>query len=271
MTTTPQPSPERAFARGVNRFTLRFARNWLRIALVILGLYSLLPIVTPVLMKIGLQTPARVLYTLYSPFCHQFAFRSLFLFGDQPAYPRAIARSDLNDYEPYAAADPAFQAAYAYWYQVYRDEPLTAPPTDQDLLTFSPWLQFASRDFVGNEQMGYKTALCARDVGIYLALFVGGLIYSIPVVRRRLRPVPIVLYALLGLTPIAIDGFSQLLGYPPFNLWTPRETTPIFRVLTGVIFGFMTAWLMYPYFEAAMRDTQAQIEAKFVRAGLPIR
>jgi len=270
MTTNPSPDSNRALARSINRSTLRFSRNWLKIALVVLGLYSTLPIITPILMKIGLEAPARALYTIYSPFCHQFAFRSLFLFGEQPAYPRAVSNSTLPDYEPYAAADPSFQAAYAYWYEFYRDQPLTAPITETELLTFTPWLQFASRDFVGNEQMGYKTALCARDVGIYLALFAGGLIYSIPAVRRRLRPVPRLLYGLLGITPIGIDGFSQLLGYPPFNLWEARETTPIFRILTGVIFGLMTAWLMYPHFEAAMHDTRAQIEAKFARAGLKI-
>ena len=269
MSTNP-PAPNRSFGRSVNRFVLRLTRNWLKIILVVLGLYSTLPIVTPILMKAGLEAPARVLYTLYSPFCHQFAFRSLFLFGDQIAYPRAAANSPLADYEPYAVTDPSFQAAYAYWYEFYRDTPFASPVQESELYTFTPWLQFASRDFLGNEQMGYKTALCARDVGIYLALFVGGLIYSIPVVRRRIRPVPILIYAILGVAPIGIDGFSQLLGYPPFNLWTPRETTPEFRILTGVVFGLMTAWLMYPNFEAAMRDTRQQIEAKFLRAGLPI-
>ncbi|MDX2159779.1 MAG: DUF2085 domain-containing protein [bacterium] len=270
MTVTPPPTPDRSLARSLNRTMYQVSKNWLKIAIVFFGVYSTLPLLTPVLMQLGLQGPARALYTLYSPFCHQFAFRSLFLFGDQAAYPRTAAQTDLTPFEPYAIADPAFQQAYAFWFERYVGTPPTAPATEADLYVFSPWLQFAARDFVGNEQMGYKTALCARDVGIYLAMFAGALIYSIPVVRRRLRPVPLLLYVVLGLAPIGIDGFSQLLGYPPFNLWPPRETTPYFRVLTGVIFGFMTAWLAYPNFESAMRDTAAQIRYKFAQAGIPL-
>lgn len=118
--------------------------------------------------------------------------------------------------------------------------------------------------------MGYKMTLCGRDITIYLAMFIGGLIYSIPVVRRRLRPVPIWLYLILGIGPIAIDGFSQLLGYPPFSLWPPRETTPYFRGLTGALFGLINVWLGFPYLELSMRDTREQLEAKLARAGVAI-
>ncbi len=276
MNNAPPPNRDRQFARSLNRLTWRIARNWLKIAIVFFGLYSTLPILTPVLMKLGLTAPAQVLYTVYSPFCHQFAFRSLFLFGEQPAYPREVSQENtLTPFEPYAAADPSFQRAYASWFEVYRDRmglaPLENGASINDLYVFSPWLQFASREFVGNEQMGYKTALCARDVGIYLAMFAGALIYSIPVIRRRLRPIPALVYLVLGLAPIGIDGMSQLLGYPPFNFWAPRETTPIFRIVTGIVFGFSTAWLMFPHFDIAMRETAQQIEDKFMRAGVSLR
>ena len=46
--------------------------------------------------------------------------------------------------------------------------------TLEDLTTgFTPWFQFASRDFPGNDQMGYKMTLCARDISIYAAIFIG--------------------------------------------------------------------------------------------------
>ncbi len=263
------PTPERKLGRSLNLLTLRFTRNWLKVALVVVGLYSTLPIVTPVLMQIGLQAPARLLYSLYSPFCHQFAFRSLFLFGEQAAYPRTGVNAPITPIEGYIVNDPVFLERYAYWYEYYNRVPLPAPPTVEELSVFTPWLQFAARDFIGNEQMGYKTALCARDVSIYLALFLGGLIYSIPAVRRRIRPIPIWLYVFLGLAPIGIDGLSQLVSLlPNFTLWAPRETTPAFRVLTGFYFGLMTAWLAFPQFELAMRETRQQIEAKFARAGI---
>jgi uncharacterized membrane protein len=77
------------------------------------------------------------------------------------------------------------------------------------------------------------------------------------------------LYAILGLAPIGIDGFSQLFGYPPLNLWPPRETLPVFRVLTGAIFGLMNVWLAFPYFELSMKEQRLALEAKFKRAGIP--
>ncbi len=240
----------RSTGRRINVWLLKFSRRWLRGALIIIGLYAGLPYATPVMMKIGLDGPARVLYTLYSPMCHQMAFRSIFLFGDQLFYPRAAAGTDLVPFETYAAQLPQFDSV--------------------DLQGFDSRLVFAARDFVGNGQMGYKMTLCARDSAIYTFLFLGGLIYSIPYVRRRIRPVPIWLYLFLGLGPIGIDGVSQLLSYAPFSLWPVRETTPIFRVATGAIFGLMNAWLAFPYLEQSFRETRQALELKFARAGISV-
>jgi uncharacterized membrane protein len=239
----------------LNRFVLWLSRHWLRVALIVIGTYAALPYVAPALMKLGLTEPARALYTLYSPFCHQFAFRSFFLFGEQAAYPRASTGSGLVPYETYVSTLPEFAPArVTVWGPV------------GDVYSFSPGFQWASREFVGNERMGYKMTLCERDAAIYTAIFIGGVGFGF--VRRRLRPVPIALYILLGLGPIALDGVSQLLGYPPFNLWPPRETTPLFRVVTGALFGLMNVWLAFPHLEASMRETRREIEAKFARAGI---
>jgi uncharacterized membrane protein len=254
---------QRERAVRMNVTLLRLVRHWLRVALIVLGIYVTLPFVAPTLMRIGLTRPAAIIYALYSPFCHQFAFRTFFLYGEQPFYPRAIVNSDLKPYEEYVADSPEFAAAVDQYRDLLRGQPF-------DPKQFSPTMQFASRAFLGDPRMGYKMTLCARDIAIYLAMFTGGLLYSIPAVRRRLRPVPIWLYVILGLAPIAIDGFSQLLGYPPFNLWPPRETTPYFRVITGALFGFMNVWLGFPYFEMSMRDTRNELEAKLRRAGVKV-
>lgn len=239
-----------SFALRANIWTLRLARNWLKIALTFLAIYISLPFAAPVLMKAGAESAGQVLYTLYTPFCHQFAFRSFFLFGEQPVYPRANAGTDWTPFEAYASSLPAFE--------------------DVDLTVYELPMMMASRSFKGNETMGYKMTLCERDIFIYLAMFTGGIIYTIPNVRRRLRPVPLWLYVFLGLGPIGLDGFSQWFGYPPFNFWESRETMPEFRVLTGAVFGFMTAWLAFPYFEMAMQDTRREIEAKLHRAGISL-
>ena len=94
------------------------------------------------------------------------------------------------------------------------------------------------------------------------------MIFAIPAVRRKLRPLPIWLYILIGVVPIGLDGFSQLLSYAPFSLWPTRETTPAFRVLTGLLFGLATGWLGYPNVDLSMRDTRKAIAAKLQAAGI---
>ena len=53
--------------------------------------YVGLPLLAPSLMKLGAELPANIIYRMYKPLCHQFAFRSFFLFGEQPFYPLAEA------------------------------------------------------------------------------------------------------------------------------------------------------------------------------------
>jgi uncharacterized membrane protein len=251
-----QPSGNRQLAVRLNFIALWVTRHWLRVALIIIGVYASLPWVAPTLMQLGATGPANILYTLYSPFCHQFAFRSFFLFGERSTYPRADAGIAQEPYEEYIKNLPEF------------DPDRVIPPFGKvgNPYDFSAAYQIASREFVGNAQMGYKTTLCERDVAIYSAIFIGGLGFAR--MRRRLRPIPIWLYVLLGIAPIAIDGLSQLLSLPPFNLWPPRETLPIFRVVTGITFGLANVWLGFPYLEMSMRESRDQILAKLARAGI---
>jgi uncharacterized membrane protein len=257
--TTSSSNKRRAIR--LNQIVLSLTRHWLRIVLIILGIYGFLPVVAPTLMKLGVTGPAQIIYTLYSPLCHQFAFRTIFLYGEQPFYPRYNTGSPLIPFETYVSQLPEFAPDRIY-------SLFGSPTRVGDIYSFTPGFQAAAREFLGDPQMGYKMTLCARDIGIYWALFAGGLIYSIPTVRRKLRPVPIWLYVLLGIAPIAIDGFSQLLGYPPFNLWPPRETLPAFRVVTGALFGLMNAWLGFPYLELSISETRRQVETKLIRAGI---
>ncbi len=252
---------DRSRAVRLNLTTLWITRHWLRVALIIVGVYASLPWVAPTLMELGLTGPANVLYTLYSPFCHQFAFRSFFLFGEQPAYPREATETSVKPFEDYVKDLPEFDPNRVV-------SLFGSPQIVGNIYDFTPGFQAASREFVGNPQMGYKLTLCERDIAIYSAIFIGGLLYTR--VRYRLRPVPIWLYVLLGIAPIAIDGLSQLLGNAPFNLWPPRETIPLFRVLTGALFGFMNVWLAFPHVELSMWETRQQILAKFARAGIRV-
>jgi uncharacterized membrane protein len=151
------------------------------------------------------------------------------------------------------------------------EQAVSTDPVFQDIPDLNQWsvdLIELSRTFIGDPQMGYKVALCERDVAIYGAIALIGLIF-IPL-RRRLRPVPLLLYLFLGLGPIGLDGFSQLLSEPPLSLWPVRESTPLLRTVTGFIFGMMNAWLALPYLEEAMRETRHDVEEKLRRLGAPL-
>jgi uncharacterized membrane protein len=127
-----------------------------------------------------------------------------------------------------------------------------------------------ARSFLGNEQVGYKIAVCQRDVAIYIAIIVFGLLFAIT--GRRLKPLHWIAWLLIGIVPIGLDGFSQLfsqLNLSFLNLdinaiFPYRESTPFLRVLTGALFGFATAWFGLPYMETSMRETREILVRKFL-------
>lgn len=245
-----------------------WTRRWAQLVVFLLFLYVSLPFAAPTLMKVGATGAANVLYTVYSPLCHQFAFRSMFLYGERTFYPRAAAHAvePAQSFDQQAAQSPTFVSIYT---EKRRQEIANKQGTEaaalyqfggsEELAHWDSALTLAARSFKGDEKMGYKVALCTRDIAIYGGMVIGGVGFLF--VRRRLRPVPIKLYVLLGLGPIGLDGFSQLLSYPPFEFWAARETSPEFRLLTGALFGLMNVWLAFPYIEQSMRDSANHIEA----------
>ncbi len=238
------------------RLQIRLLEGWWMFAAAILLLYTSLPIAAPVLMKAGATGPANTIYSVYGFMCHQFAFRSVFLFGEQSFYPRESVGTDLQHFEERAAQSETFVALYIE--RRNQETGLESSAFDPaELYVWNPELQMSSRSFKGDEQMGYKIALCQRDIAIYAAMVVGAIGYGF--VRKRLRPIPLWLYLMIGIAPIALDGFSQLMGYPPFEFWEPRETTPYFRILTGALFGFMNVWLAFPYINASMKENANRI------------
>ena len=67
--------------------------------------------------------------------------------------------------------------------------------------------------------------------------------------------------------PIGLDGFSQLFSQMEWSWLQPilpyRESIPLFRVLTGALFGFATAWFAYPAMEESMAETRQFFIKKF--------
>ena len=195
--------------------------------------YALLPFLAPVLKKAGADGLAQVIYQPYKFVCHTYAFRSFFLFGEQAVYSRGEGEGD-------------FERATGI-----------NPMTPQGLIE--------AREFQGNERVGYKVALCERDIAIYLSMAVNGMIFAL-MRKRTTRPIPWWLFVLIGLVPIGLDGFSQLLSQPPLTILPFRESTWFFRVLTGALFGVSVAWLVFPLIEASFvtetRPVQRQPEVE---------
>ena len=215
-----------------DRFSYWLSRHYMAVLNTLVFLYVGLPFLAPVLMKVGITTPANGIYKVYGMVCHQLAFRSWFLFGEQSVYPRSAA--GIPGIIPFGLATGI---------------------NEQDLIS--------ARQFIGNNQLGYKIALCERDVAIYGAILLFGLIFLFT--KRKLPALPWYLWILIGIVPIGIDGVSQLLSQAPFYLLPYRESTPFLRTLTGGLFGLTTAWFGYPMVEESMADSKQYLSAKFAR------
>lgn len=213
----------------LDRFFYWFSDHYMGVFNFFVFLYVGLAFLAPILQKNGITTPAQVIYSVYSRLCHQLSFRSWFIFGEQWAYPRATAGvSGLMTYAEATGLDPAnLQAAHS---------------------------------FLGNTVLGYKTALCQRDIAIYGSILFFGILFS--VTGRRLKSLPFLAWILIGMVPIGLDGVSQLISQLPLDILPYRESTPLLRSLTGALFGFTTAWFGYPIVEEAMADTRSVMAKK---------
>ena len=201
---TPAPRADSTLTRAANGVVIWIARHWLAVFNTAWALYVLIPFMAPVLVAAGLPAAAQAIYSIYSVLCHQLPSHSYFLFGP--------------DFAPQA---PELIAA--------------GMPAGNNL--------FAVRSFIGHDHVGWKVALCQRDLAIYATVFLTGLFYTL--VRDRLRPLPFKYYVLF-LIPIGVDGLTQLIGWRESNWWL--------RTLTGALFGFASVWFAYPYIEEAMQE-----------------
>jgi len=113
----------------------------------------------------------------------------------------------------------------------------------------------ALQDFVGNEALGYKVAICQRDLAIYGSILLAGLAYA--GLRDRARAIPWFLYLIL-VVPIALDSLTQLVGL--------RESNWAWRLGTGALFGASTAWLAYPLVDRLLGDIGGQAQRQLERA-----
>ncbi|MFQ6101681.1 MAG: DUF2085 domain-containing protein [Anaerolineae bacterium] len=251
---TPANASVRTYLIWLQRSILSLGRHWLAWANAIWGIVFVLPWLAPVLMKIGVTSLALIIYTAYSPLCHQFANRSFFLFGPKLMY----SYTELLPYAPGA------------------NTPL------------------GLKTFVGTPELGYKVAWSDRMVSLYGGIFLGGLIFALLRRRLRspgwrtfvLLTVPMVVD---GVTHFISDlaGIGQ--GFRYDNGWLATLTGNLFpqsfyvgtelssfnswmRLITGLLFGLAVTWMVYPVFEAYFRDARQRLELRLRQvARLPSR
>ncbi|MBK8795340.1 MAG: DUF2085 domain-containing protein [Anaerolineales bacterium] len=213
MTTQDKTAPnESTLTRAANGIVIGMARHWLAIFNIVWAIYLFTPFLAPLFMQMGWTAPARVIYAIYSVLCHQLPDHSYFLFGPTPI-----------------PQEPALIAG--------------GMPQVASLLV--------ERSFIGSPAVGWKVALCQRDVAIYAGVLLAGLSYAL--VRRRVRPLPFKVFLLLVI-PMAIDGLTQLVGW--------RESNWLLRTATGALFGVAAVYLAYPYVEDAMQEV---LESELLR------
>ena len=208
-TTQPPVAPrpgvsDSKLTRAANNLVIGMARHWLAIFNAVWAVYLFTPFLAPIFMHLGWEAPASIIYAIYSVLCHQLPDHSYFLFGPS-----------LTPLTPELIAGGM-------------------PVTDSLLI---------ERSFIGNAEIGWKVALCQRDVAIYAGVLAAGLSYAL--VRQRTKPLPFKVFVLLAI-PIAIDGGTQLIGL--------RESNWILRTLTGALFGVAAIYLAYPYVQEAMQE-----------------
>ncbi|MER2599152.1 MAG: DUF2085 domain-containing protein [Caldilineales bacterium] len=208
----PTPPREDRLSAWMDRLILALARHWVAFFAIMLLLYAGLPFLAPVLMRVGLPGPARIIYTIYMPACHQLPDRSYFLFGEKTVYT-------LSELE------------------------------QANVLPGVSVLQ--RRHYIGDETLGWKVALCERDVAIYAMMLVMGLIFA--ALKRRIAKIPVWVFVVFVI-PIAVDGLSQLAGLRTSNWWL--------RSVTGALFGAGLVWLAYPHLDEAMHDIRLGLERK---------
>ena len=178
-----------------DRFSFWISKRYLLILNLFMLFYVGLPFLAPTLMKLNADLPAQVIYRMYKPLCHQFGFRSFFLYGEQLYYPLAEAR---------------LQGVKTF-------EEATGIANLSDPYSFT---RFEARNYIGDDAVGYKVALCERDIAIYLAILGFGIVFGLT--GRRFKSLHWMLWLLIGIAPIGLDGFSQLFSQFSWEWLRPR-------------------------------------------------
>lgn len=212
------------------------SQHWLGIFLVLYGLWVWTPFFAPVFMKIGWSGAGKAIYFIYAFFCHQLPERSFFLFGQKTMYALSEIQSTWQN-------------------------------------TINPMVL---RQFIGNENMGWKIAWSDRMISFYTSIWFFAVAWS--PFRKKIKPLSFFCFALF-LFPIVLDGGTHMLsdfagigqGFRDTNQWlsvlTNHSLSATFyrgdalgsfnswaRFVTGILAGIGIVWLAFPSLEASFEN-----------------
>ncbi len=203
-------------------------------------------------MHYGLETPARLIYLIYSFQCHQLPQRSFFLFGPQPM----LSLEQIQ--------------------QVWQNT------NDPSVL----------RQFIGTPELGYKVAWSDRMVSAYGMIPVAATFWGLLRKRLRpMSLLTFILLALPmaidGGTHMLSDMAGIGRGFRYTNDWLATLTASrlpetfyvgttlgsfnsTMRLLTGTLFAIGVVGFLLPFLAEGFADMAHEIEEKFKRAGEPL-
>lgn len=219
-----------SLAIAADRLTSALNRHWLLIFNVMSGLFIGLTAVAPLLMALGLEGPAWLLYLAYAPNCHQLPQRSYFLFG-----PHGI--------------------------DTYSLEQILAWGGNPNHLR-----SFVGNAEIGFKMaMAHRTTAIFGT--IFLAGLAYALLRRrLPALPWKWYPALIAPIFLDGISHVISEVTG--LDFRATNAWAAWLTSGVFtpafyagtgigslnwllRTLTGALFGVATVWLLYPVLEKA--------------------
>lgn len=235
----------RAVVITLQKAILFLTRYWFLIATLLAVLVLALGFLAPVFMAEGLTGAGNATYRILAPHNHQLPQRSYFLFGPNGSF------------------------------QSYSKEQILAWGADPNNL----------EAFVGNSDIGYKTALNQRMIAIFAAILIGSLAWAFVGERPRIRFVWLVILAL----PMLADGISHMISdnggtnFRQENAWAVWLTGGMFpatfyagttigtlnwwlRNLTGALFGLGLVWFLYSYLSVKFKPVRAKLEPKLRKA-----
>lgn len=224
----PQQTPSKL---SVSYISQTISRRWFETFLIVYGVWVFLPFLAPVFMHLGWDIPGKVLYFVYSFFCHQLPERSFFLFGQKSMYLLSEIHSVWQD-------------------------------------SINPLIL---RGFIGNETLGWKVAWSDRMIWFYTSIWLFAVVWwplrrkvkSLPWWGFILFLLPL---AIDGGTHMLSDfaGIGQ--GFRDTNQWLVMVTSNSFpasfyvgdalgsfnswmRLITGLLAGLGIIWFALPHVE----------------------